>query len=278
MHELTPEGQQLVSGIAQRHGVRADAALTLLRALVAGHGAMAQFSHPELGGMGQWSQGGITLVGDMFNHGLKARVDAICTELASLLRNQPSVIAAPATQSQQQSSGHSVSLFVPGGGVSSGAWWPSELGQPSSAGSQNDLSYAFFPATHRLAIGKGGHVTLYDTGDHLISGVSQQQGGDQSLTFTSQHGLVRMSDLREVRAGSEASVPEPQQKPPSPQPSPSVLPSQGVSQVLHQGPQTSPAASDDVFAALERLAELHKKGVLTDEEFAAKKSELLARI
>jgi hypothetical protein len=29
---------------------------------------------------------------------------------------------------------------------------------------------------------------------------------------------------------------------------------------------------------LERLAELHKNGVLTDEEFASKKAELLARI
>jgi hypothetical protein len=278
MHELTPEGQQLVSSIAHRHGVSVDAALTLLRALVAGHGAMAQFSHAELGGMGQWSQGGMTMVGDMFNHGLKARVDALCTELASLLRNQPSMMAAPAAKSQHQSSGHSVSLFVPGGGGSSGAWWPSDLGQPSSAGSQNDLRYAFFAATHRLAIGKGGHVTLYDTGDHLISGVSQQQGGGKSLTFTSQHGVVKMSDLREVRASSEASVPEPQQKPPNPQPTPSMPSSQAVSQAVHQSPQTSPAASDDVFAALERLAELQKKGVLTDEEFAAKKAELLARI
>ena len=33
-----------------------------------------------------------------------------------------------------------------------------------------------------------------------------------------------------------------------------------------------------IFATLERLAELHKNGVLTDEEFAAKKAELLARI
>lgn len=29
---------------------------------------------------------------------------------------------------------------------------------------------------------------------------------------------------------------------------------------------------------LERLAELHKNGMLTDEEFATKKAELLARI
>jgi hypothetical protein len=33
-----------------------------------------------------------------------------------------------------------------------------------------------------------------------------------------------------------------------------------------------------VFGALERLSALHKKGVLTDEEFANKKAELLARI
>jgi hypothetical protein len=278
MHELTPEGQQFVSGIAQRHGISVDAAMTMLRALVAGHGTMAQFSHPELGGMGQWSQGGMIMVGDMFNHGLKARVDALCTELSSLLRNQPSMMAAPATQSQHQSSGHNVSLFVPGGGVSSGAWWPSDLGQPSSAGSQNDLRYAFFPATRRLAIGKGGHVTLYDTGDHLISGVSQQQGRDQSLTFMSQHGLVRMSDLREVKGNSETPVPEPQQKPPNPQAAPPMPSPQVVSQAVHQSSQTSPASAEDVFAALERLAELHKKGVLTDEEFAAKKAELLARI
>src|SRR3954451_3762437 len=92
MQELTPEGQRTLQGIAERHGVSTDAALTLLRALVAGRGGMAQFNHPELGGMGQWSQGGMTMVGDMFNQGLRARVDALCTELASLLRTEPLIV------------------------------------------------------------------------------------------------------------------------------------------------------------------------------------------
>ena len=100
MHEFTPEGQRIIAKIAQRHGVSADAVLTLLRALVAGHGTMAQFNHPELGGMGQWTQGGMTMVGDMFNHGLKARVNALCTELASLLQAQPSGIAVAPAQPQ----------------------------------------------------------------------------------------------------------------------------------------------------------------------------------
>jgi hypothetical protein len=54
---------------------------------------MAQFSHPELGGMGQWSMGGMIMVGDMFNNGLKARVDALCNDLSALLRG-PSPFAA----------------------------------------------------------------------------------------------------------------------------------------------------------------------------------------
>jgi|SRR5215213_9602719 len=274
MRELTPEGRHLVSDIAQRHGVSVDAALTLLHQLVAGHGAMAQFNHPELGGLGQWSQGGMVIVGDMFNHGLKARVDALCTELASLLRNQPSIMAAaPSAQFQHQSNGQGVSLFVPGGGLSAGVWWPSELGQPSSAGTQNNLRYAFFPAAHRLAVEKDGHVTVYDTADHLIAGVSQQQGADQSLTFTSQHGLVRVSDLRVVQVSSRTSVPETPPKPSTPQPIRESSSQAGVT-----SSQATSATSEDIFAALEGLAELHKKGVLTDEEFAAKKTELLARI
>jgi hypothetical protein len=43
-------------------------------------------------------------------------------------------------------------------------------------------------------------------------------------------------------------------------------------------PKPPQGSSEDVFARLERLAGLHKKGVLTDEEFAAKKAELLDRI
>ncbi|GEO18224.1 hypothetical protein MAE02_59200 [Microvirga aerophila] len=42
--------------------------------------------------------------------------------------------------------------------------------------------------------------------------------------------------------------------------------------------KVAPPGSEDVLATLERLAELHEKGVLTDKEFLAKKAELLTRI
>src|SRR5213595_3443371 len=128
MQDLTPEERRAIERIALRHGVSTDAALTLLQALRAGNGAMAQFSHAELGGMGQWSQGGMTMVGDMFNHALKARVDAVCSELAEMLRT--------------------VTVYVAEKGVGpSGEWWPPGLGRPSTTGGQNDLRYAFFPDT-----------------------------------------------------------------------------------------------------------------------------------
>jgi len=274
MQELTPEGQRTLQGIAERHGVSTDAALTLLRALVAGRGAMAQFNHPELGGMGQWSQGGMTMVGDMFNQALRARVDALCTELASLLRTEPSVAAAAPSQSQSQAGvSSSASLFVSGAGAAAGAWWPTELGNPSSAGAQNDLRYAVFPATRRLAIERGGRVTVYDTGDHMISGVSQQQSGDQSLTFTSQRGLVRLADLPVLQAERPRSGPSAEAEKSRPQPTP-AMPSQAAA----AAPPSAERSSGDVLATLERLAELHRKGVLTEEEFTAKKAELLSRI
>ena len=284
--ELTAEGRRLVEDVAQRHGVSAGAVQTLLVALTAGHGTAAQFSHPELGGMGQWSQGGMIMVGDMFNNALKYKVDQLCNELSAVVRSQGWAVPAssqsqsqgpgPGFQGQSQSgAGAGVSLFVPGAG-SPGNWWPAELGAPSSVGAQNDIRYACFPATHRLAIQLGGgEVQLYDTQGHQISGFSQQQGGDASLTFTSQRGLVRVADLPRVGAPSAVA---PQQKPAAPPPPVEVQPSAAAPASAPQ-PRTAGATTDDeIFSRIERLAELKQKGILTEEEFAAKKAELLARL
>jgi hypothetical protein len=75
------------------------------------------------------------------------------------------------------------------------AWWPDDLGSPSSSGAQNDVRYAFFPDKQRLAIQRDGKTELYDSGDHRISGVAQQQGTGQSLTFSSQNGNVKLEEL-----------------------------------------------------------------------------------
>ena len=286
MLELTPEGRRRVEDVAQRHGVSVDAVLTLLGAVAAGNGTSAQFSHPELGGMGQWSQGGMIMIGDMFNNGLKYRVDQLCNELSTLVLAQG--WRAPASsQSQMQSSGGQmfqgqgqggVSLFVPGAG-NPGSWWPAELGAASSVGAQNDIRYACFPATRRLAIQVGGgEVAVYDTGDHQISGFSQQQSGDASFTFTSQHGVVRVADLPRVGAPVSAGA-----TPASPAvlasaPSPVETPAPAMAAAPSPPAAAVTATDDEIFSRIERLADLRQKGILTEEEFVAKKAELLARL
>lgn len=251
----------------------------MLQPVMLGGGNMAQFNHPELGGSWQWMRGGMTMVGDMFNHALKARVDSLCDELAGLLAND-SLCVAPAASQRHSQNGPAVSLFV-GVADRSRGWWPTDLGAPSSTGAQNQLRYAIFPAAHCLAIDLNGQLTLYDTLDHQISGVGQQQAGDASFTFTSQHGLVRVADLPVMTA----TAPEPAAPPPRSgidkptavsglQSIPAVEPSVASRTAL-------PAAAPDdsaIFAKIEGLAQLQQKDILTAEEYATKKAELLSRL
>jgi len=189
---LTEPTRSTIDGLARRYGVSADAVTTLMNALISGNGTMAQFRHPELGGPGQWMRGGMTMVGDMFHTGLKAKVDGLCTELSGLLADQ--TVSAPAPAPVGGSWGQGGLPPVRGG---SGSWWPAGLGSPNSSGGQNDVRYAYFAGPRRLAVEADGRVTVYDTLDHQIGGVSQQQGSARpgSLTFTSQHGTVDLDSL-----------------------------------------------------------------------------------
>jgi hypothetical protein len=290
MRKLTPAGQQLIEEVAQRHGFSTDAVMSMLESVIRGNGSMAQFNHPEFDGSGQWMQGGMTMVSDMFNNYLKGRVDGLCSELSRLMANQPDLLIRSGSfpsqsqgtqqqgndgggQQQQQSAGYGgsnqqetaagpvgpVSLFVPPAPGTSGAWWPADLGRPNSTGAQNDVRYAYFAQPRRLAIEVNGKVTVYDTLDHQISGFSQQQSRGASLTFASQHGLVAVASLAVVSVGG---VPQPASPPVQDDP----VSTQSV------------AREADVLATIEKLAQLHAKGILSDEEFAAKKAELLSRL
>jgi Short C-terminal domain len=274
MRQLSPAGQQAISDLAQRHGFSRDAVLSMLESIINGNASMAQFDHPEFGGTGQWMRGGMIMVSDMFNNVLKGRIDRLCHELSGLVASQPDLIAPGSFQSQTQ--GHQqqrdvglgkqhdrlglpgdVSLFMPLAG--SGDWWPAQLGHPNSAGAQNGTRYAYFAAARRLAIELNGKVTLYDTLDHLIIGFSQQQSRGGSLTFSSQHGLVDVASLP-------------------------TLPTTSVAAQEHAPMASSSAAAApvtpeiDIVATIEKLAELHRKGILSDEEFSAKKAQLLSRL
>ena len=86
--DMTTSDEELVARLSVRHSVSQDAVRIILQALRAGGGTMAQFSHPDFGGMSQWSPG-MTMTGEMFNNELKAKLDRICTALAAYLAKSP---------------------------------------------------------------------------------------------------------------------------------------------------------------------------------------------
>jgi hypothetical protein len=276
MQELTQAARQRVDDIAARNGVSQDAVLTLLRAVSNGGGGMAQFSHPELGGMGQWSQGGMIMVGDMFNNGLKYRVDSLCTELANLLREMNPFVPPPMQgggSAAGQFGGSAAGQFGGWNQGYGGNWWPDGLGSPASSGAQNDMRYAYFPGARRLAVQQNGQTRVYDTAHHTICGVSQQQGGGQSLSFASDHGTVRAEDLQQVDGPPPPYQQPPQQPAWQPEPVNTWQPAPAPFQ------PAAPAANEgDVLATIEKLADLRARGILTDEEFSTKKAELLSRL
>ena len=84
VNHLTADGQQLIQSLSSRYGLSQESAYTMLVAVSNGGGSMAQFYCPELGS-GQWMRGGMTMVSDMFNHGLKSTVNNLCEELSNAL-------------------------------------------------------------------------------------------------------------------------------------------------------------------------------------------------
>ncbi len=269
MRQLSSSGQQALNDVAQRHGFSLDAVQSMLISVSNGNGSMAQFSHPEFGGSGQWMQGGMTMIGDMFNNNLKGRVDSLCAELSRLNSNNSNLYVATPVQPD---------------------WWGPDLRWPNSTGGQNGLRYAWFSQAHRLAIETNGQVTIYDTLDHQIGGVSQQQSGGSSVTFSSQYGYVDLSQLPIVSvngvAPAKAFV--------------AVTPSYSHSNTNNNSNNTngnsnshttgyapapattsttsSSVGQSDIFSSLEKLATLQSRGILSEQEFATKKAELLSRL
>jgi hypothetical protein len=288
MAQLSPIGISAVQDIAQRHGFSFDAVQSMLTSVINGNGSMAQFSHYEFGGSGQWMQGGMTMIGDMFNNYLKGRVDNLCSELSRLISNQSGLIRSGSFQSQTQNGNTSYnsfgdtsndgsnpnSLFV---AVPAQAnWWGPDLKYPNSSGGQNGMRYAWFSQARRLAIESNGQVIIYDTLDHNIGGVSQQQSGGYSVTFSSQYGYVDLSRLPVISINGQPPLA------PAPPPAPTYATSYSNTDQSAYAPVSNSVMSSnrdgDIFASIEKLAALQSRGILSEQEYASKKAELLSRL
>ncbi|AWN15310.1 SHOCT domain-containing protein [Salinisphaera sp. LB1] len=237
MSRLKPHTEQIAADLAQRHGFSRDAVRHMIRTVDAGWGGMAAFDHPEFGGPGQWMQGGMIMLSEPFNHSLRARVDALCSEIAGVYAAD-----GPLTERSPQAGAPA---------------WPEYLGTPTATGSQGDLHYAWFADQHRLALMRHGQLQIFDTGDHRITGVAQQQGHSHgNIQFTSQNGTIDLASLTPI------------DNPTTKTDEPSTGPSSSSNR----------RGGDDIIAAIERLGELRERGLLTEDEFKAKKTELLSRL
>jgi hypothetical protein len=274
---MTPENDPMIDALAARHQVSRAVVRILRDAVARGRGRMAQFSHPEIGGQGQWIAGGMTMIGDMFNQSLRAKVATLCEEIAAALTQQPATATANV-------------WFTTG---PSSAWWPASLGAPAQTGGQNATRYAIFPSQHRLAVDEAGAITVYDTQDYVIGGIAQQQGVTASFTLSTDRGPVALSSLPVVSirqagaepAGSAGETPSQVKSvagaPPAPARSAADMPPTQTAAVkpdVTPRPNISKQDLANILRVLDQLAELNGKGILTDAEFDAKKAEVLARL
>jgi hypothetical protein len=257
---------QNMTNVANKYGISTNAVTNLTIALMNSNGTMAQFNIPELGGGGQWMQGGMTMVGDMFNNQLKYTVDGLCVEISNLI-HQGAIQYKPLPQKGEFG-------FVPD-------WW-GDLGFPNSTGSQNGTSYAIFSNIHRLAINENGKITVFDTLDNQIGGVGQQQGGNYSVTFTSQYGTVNLNSLPIVsgveKVQNTESTPAPIQN--NFVENPIIPNNQEPIQANNNNNNNNSynGLEEDIFGKIEKLAGLKDKGILSVDEFENKKADLLSRL
>lgn len=279
MKTLTTDGQRKVSDLANRYHVQPATVESLLHAIIQGNGTMAQFNVPELGGQGQWMKGGMTMVGDMFNTTIKSTVEKLSGELAELVathvlfddteENAVRGLSAHAENATSPDSSDPTQFNHSGrtqydSNQQSASSWPAIFGNPTASGSQNNVSYAYFAPVRRLVIEDGGKRTIYDTKHHQITGISQQQGSENSYRFTSQDGPVDLSSLQRV------SDPDaPRQSTPE---MPYDVTSTGDFRVEDKSPE------DIVMATIEKLNILFERGQISEEEFRQKKKELLERL
>jgi hypothetical protein len=185
---FSAEDRQFIRTLAQQHAVSESAIEALFVALQAGNGTAAQFNHPDLGGMGQWMASGMIMIGDFSNYRLKATVAQLCTEIVDYLRAQPQTAQRPA--------------FAPFSDLQFSAtaeWWPPEFGTPTASGAQDAMQYAYFAQAKRLALRIQDRVAIYDTKDHQIQGISQQQDRKQTVVFRSQKGMIALDKLTKLR-------------------------------------------------------------------------------
>lgn len=87
-----------VGSIAYKSEFSLEAVETMRRALAASGGRMAQFDHPEFGGVGQWMHGGMVMTSAGRDPVLEGRIDRLCEALDRAMDAETQPDEDPATR------------------------------------------------------------------------------------------------------------------------------------------------------------------------------------
>ena len=167
-----------IHDIAAKYQITEATVRTLLEGLQTTSGFQVQFNIAELGGMGQW-QSGMVMIGDMFNEGLKAKVSALCAELASFLR-EPHPTEPEETATEPTTSAAPIKTL-----------------RATFSGSQNGTKYAYYAPQNVLQIEEEDKIARYSTEGLTLWGVQQAQDGTgKKLKFTHAGGTITVDDLK----------------------------------------------------------------------------------
>ena len=93
-----------------------------------------------------------------------------------------------------------------------------------------------------------------------------------SVTFSSQYGYVDLNRLPVAIINGVA--------PMAPMPTPAPVPQNYNNTPYSPAPtnNTFDGAHGDIFSSIEKLATLQSRGILSEQEYASKKAELLSRL
>lgn len=176
---------ETIKQLADRHGFSPELAQNLLNELRRSGGRQAQFNDPALGGMGMW-QSGQLMIGDMVNHGLKAKVAAFLADLTALLEVSPDASPELTWRAEKMASmaQNQATISQSGGGSGFSVM-------------QNGVSYRYAAERNELVVNDN---EVYDTTGLRVIGIhSQQQNGRGVLILNTDQGPRQIGDLKRIR-------------------------------------------------------------------------------
>jgi hypothetical protein len=162
-----------------------------------------------------------------------------------------------------------------------------EIPKPGVAGRvAHAASRAALPGILGKAVGAGVGAAIHTEEVKHTVRIDWADGKQSVIELPAQQFLVLGNLLKARQIGSNLPIPEPQPMADSSQPSVASQVVGLASSLLHrdkaepdvQSAASGPEANDDIPAQITKLAKLRDQGILTEEEFAAKKADLLNRL